>query len=324
MPLNQVLAAVRNANLDLPAGRSSRAATSHPARARAIRHVDQIRETVVAMREGAVTIGQIAEVLDTHEKESSIERINGQARRPRRHPEAVGREYRRSVQRHPQGSGGGQPHFPDRGDRCSNQGNFIERSINNVAQSVLYGGGLAVFVLLFFLRNFRSTVVISLAIPISVIATFALVYFGGFTLNLMTLGGLALGVGMMVDNSIVVLENIFRRRDELHEDKRAAAVRGAGEVATAIVASTITTLVIFLPMIFVQGVSGILFQELAYVIVFSLVCSLLVSLSLVPMLASKLVESPEELHKKHKAQFSLIGGVSDASELALRKLDSAY
>ena len=99
-----------------------------------------------------------------------------------------------------------------------NQGNFIERSIANVARSVLYGGGLSILVLLFFLRNVRSTLVISLAIPISVIATFALIYFGGFTLNLMTLGGLALGVGMMVDSSVVVLENIFRRQDEDRED----------------------------------------------------------------------------------------------------------
>ncbi|MBX3178820.1 MAG: efflux RND transporter permease subunit [Candidatus Hydrogenedentes bacterium] len=327
VPLNQVLAAVRNANLDLPAGKIEQGRYEVTLRAPAqYASVDQIRETVVAMRGGApVTIGQIAEVLDTHEKESSIERINGKRGVRvgiRKQSGANTVEVSSAILREVEAVNRDFPQIEV--IAVSNQGNFIERSINNVAQSVLYGGGLAVFVLLFFLRNFRSTVVISLAIPISVIATFALVYFGGFTLNLMTLGGLALGVGMMVDNSIVVLENIFRRRDELHEDKRAAAVRGAGEVATAIVASTITTLVIFLPMIFVQGVSGILFQELAYVIVFSLVCSLLVSLSLVPMLASKLVESPEELHKKHKAQFSLIGRVSDASERALRKLDSAY
>ncbi len=174
-----------------------------------------------------------------------------------------------------------------------NQGNFIERSIANVARSVLYGGGLAVLVLLFFLRNLRSTLIISLAIPISVIATFALLYFGGFTLNLMTLGGLALGVGMMVDSSVVVVENIFRRRQENQEALFVAAVEGTREVGGAIIASTITTLVIFLPLIFVRGVSGVLFKELAYVIMFSLFCSLLVSLSLVPMLATKLLNEPQ-------------------------------
>ena len=170
-----------------------------------------------------------------------------------------------------------------------NQGNFIERSIANVARSVLYGGGLAVMVLLFFLRNIRSTVVISLAIPISIIATFALIYFGGFTLNLMTLGGLALGVGMMVDSSMVVLENIFRRSSENGEiarrrrgGRRAGGGHGdhrqhhhdPGDFPAAG---------------FCARVSGILFKELAYVIIFSLICSLLVSLSLVPMLASRLL-----------------------------------
>ncbi len=145
---------------------------------------------------------------------------------------------------------------------------------------------------------------ISLAIPISVIATFALIYFGGFTLNLMTLGGLALGVGMMVDSSVVVLENIFRRRHENQEAPAEAAVEGAREVGPAIIASTITTLVIFLPLIFVRGVAGMLFQELPYVIIFSLICSLLVSLSLVPMLASRLLQTPEQMRARRSPWLS--------------------
>src|SRR5690606_19936182 len=134
----------------------------------------------------------------------------------------------------------------------SNQGNFIERSISNVARSVAYGGVFAVLVLLLFLRSIRSTAVISVAIPISIVATCALVYFCGFTLNLMTLGGLALGVGMMVDSSIVVLENVYRRRSEQGEGAVAAAIGGAAEVGPAILASTLTTLVIFLPLVFVR------------------------------------------------------------------------
>src|SRR5690606_39610163 len=150
----------------------------------------------------------------------------------------------------------------------------------------LYGGGLAVLVLLLFLRDVRSTLVIATAIPISILATFALIFIGGLTLNLMTLGGLALGIGMMVDNSIVVLENIFRRRAEERDGRIEAAVNGAGEMASAIVASTVTTLVIFLPLIFVQGTSGILFRQLALVVAFSLLMSLVVALTIVPMLAS--------------------------------------
>jgi hydrophobic/amphiphilic exporter-1 (mainly G- bacteria), HAE1 family len=153
-------------------------------------------------------------------------------------------------------------------------------------------------VLLFFLRSIRSTLVISVSIPISIVTTFALIFFGGFTLNLMTLGGLALGVGMMVDSSIVVLENIFRRRSEKGEAPEEASVEGAREVGTAIIASTLTTLVIFLPLIFVRGVSGILFKELAYVIIFALICSLVVALSLVPMLASRLLTASRQRLKE--------------------------
>lgn len=327
VPLNQVLDAVRSANLDLPAGKIEQGRFEVTLRAPAqFENLDQIRQTVVAVRNGApVTVGQIGEVIDTYEKESQVERINGKrgikvAIRKQAGANTV--EVSNAVLDEIKAVNRDFPQIEV--IPVINQGNFIERSITNVAHSVLYGGALAVVVLLFFLRNLRSTVVISLAIPISIIATFSLIFFGGFTLNLMTLGGLALGVGMMVDNSIVVLENIFRRRDERHEDKNEAAVRGAGEVAPAIIASTITTLVIFLPLIFVRGVSGILFQELAYVIVFSLLCSLLVSLSLVPMLSSKLVESPEELHRKHESQPNWVGRLSDASEAALRKLDGAY
>ena len=202
-----------------------------------------------------------------------------------------------------------------------NQGNFIERSIENVAKSVLYGGGLAIFVLLFFLRDLRSTFVISLSMPISIIATFALIYFGGLTLNLMTLGGLALGVGMMVDSSIVVLENTFRRCEEECETPKAAAVAGTVEVGPAIIASTITTVVIFLPLAFVRGVTGVLFKEMAYVIIFSLVCSLMVSFSLVPMLSAKLLKDPALTKDRPPAG---LARYLAWSEQAFNRLDTGY
>ena len=132
-----------------------------------------------------------------------------------------------------------------------------------------------------------STAVIATTIPISIIATFSLMYFGGFTLNLMTLGGLALGVGMLVDNAIVVLENIHRLR-ESGQRAAAAAIDGAGEVLAAVTASTLTTLVVFLPLIFIRGMSGIMFKQLSYVVAFALTCSLVAALTLVPMLASRI------------------------------------
>lgn len=295
LPLEDVLQAIRDANVDLPAGRIEAGRYEVTLRAPAeFTDLDQIRNTVIAQREGAVvTIDQVARVHDSYEKLTRSIRVNGErglrlAIRKQAGANTV--EVARGVLDEVAEINRAFPQI--RVVPVIDQGNFIERAIANVANSVLYGGALAVLVLLFFLRDLRSTLVISLAIPISVIATFALLYFGGFTLNLMTLGGLALGVGMMVDSSVVVLENIFRRRKEQAEAPALAAVSGTGEVSSAVIAGTITTLVIFLPLIFVRGVSGMLFQELAYVIMFSLSCALLVSLSLVPMLASKLLRPP--------------------------------
>ncbi|MFO7716253.1 efflux RND transporter permease subunit [Desulfosarcina sp.] len=294
LPLDQVIDAIRDANLDLPAGKIEQGRYEVMLRAPAeFINLDQIRDTVIVQRDGAaITLDQIAEVKDTYEKLTRIVRVNG------------GRGLRVAIRKQADANTvdvakrvlseieAANQAFPQiKIVPVINQGNYIERSILNVARSVLYGGGLAILVLLFFLRNIRSTLVISLSIPISIVTTFALIYFGGFTLNLMTLGGLALGVGMMVDSSIVVLENIFRRRSEYGETPEEASVEGAREVGPAIIASTITTLVIFIPLIFVRGVTGILFKEMAYVIIFALICSLTLALSLVPMLASKLLKS---------------------------------
>jgi HAE1 family hydrophobic/amphiphilic exporter-1 len=292
LSLNDILDSIRDANLDLPAGKIERGRYEVTLRAPAeFTGLDEIRNTVISERDGSlVTLGQVAKVEDTYEKLSRIIRVDGERGLRvaiRKQAEANTVEVSRRVLEEVAEINRTFPQI--RIVPVINQGNFIERSIANVARSVLYGGSLAVLVLLFFLRNLRSTVVISLAIPISVVATFALLYFGGFTLNLMTLGGLALGVGMMVDSSVVVLENVYRRHVERGEKPRAAAVAGTREVAAAVTAGTVTTLTIFLPLVFVRGVPGVLFKEMAYVIMFSLLCSLLVALSLVPVLASRLL-----------------------------------
>lgn len=173
---------------------------------------------------------------------------------------------------------------------------YVESSIDNVARSALLGGSLAVLILFLFLRHFRSTLVIGLSIPISVIATFILIYFNGITLNMMTLGGLTLGVGMLVDNSIVVLENIFRYRTEGVEVKE-ASITGANEVRNAIVASTLTTIVVFLPLTFVEGMVSVMFKDFSMTVVMSLIASLVVALTLVPMLSSKLLTSSADALK---------------------------
>lgn len=321
LPLNSVLSAIRDANLDLPAGEIEAGRYEVTLRAPAeFRSIQEIEQTVITSRDGVpITLGQVAEVTDTYERLSRHVRVNGRLGLRlaiRKQADANTVEVSSAVLRELERVNRDYPQIEI--VPVINQGNFIERSIRNVADSVIYGGGLAVLVLLFFLRNIRSTLVISIAIPISIIATFALIYFCGFTLNLMTLGGLALGVGMMVDNSIVSLENIFRSHEERGLGAVEASVDGASEVGPAIVASTLTTLVIFLPVVFIQGVSGLLFRELAYVICFSLVCSLVVSLSIVPMFASRLLRRPLD------ASQTWIGTLSARAGLLFTAMDNAY
>ena len=169
-----------------------------------------------------------------------------------------------------------------------NQARFIAQAVQEVEEAALYGALLAVGVLLLFLRSFTATIVIGLAIPISVLATFTLMYFQNLTLNIMTMGGLALGAGMLVDNAIVVIENIYRRL-ELGAAPREAASRGASEVGIAILASTLTTVSVFLPIVYVQGLVGELFKEQAWTVAFSLLSSLVVAMTVVPMLASRVL-----------------------------------
>ncbi len=188
------------------------------------------------------------------------------------------------------------------------QSEFIQDSIDNVRNSAVWGGILAIIVLFAFLRNGSTTMIIGIAIPISIIATFALLYFNGLTLNQMSFGGLALGVGMIVDNAIVVLENIVRKRQKGIEAKEAAN-SGTREVTGAVIASTLTTSVIFLPVVFMNTVTGVMFQQMALVIVFSLMCSLLVALTIVPMLSSrfltvKKMNADVSKQKSHERFFS--------------------
>ncbi len=165
------------------------------------------------------------------------------------------------------------------------QSRFIEQAVKEVRNAAVIGGGLAILVLLVFLRDLRSTIIIATSIPLSVIATFMLMYRMDISLNIMSLGGLTLGIGMLVDNSIVVLESIFRRRRE-GEPLVSAAVEGTTEVGPAVIASTLTTVAVFLPIVFVEGIAGQLFADQALTVTFSLLASLVVAISLIPMLSA--------------------------------------
>jgi hydrophobic/amphiphilic exporter-1 (mainly G- bacteria), HAE1 family len=167
--------------------------------------------------------------------------------------------------------------------QVTNQGKFISNAIAEVQNTALLGILLAVVVLFLFLRRVGTTLVVSIAIPISIIATFNLMYFNDLTINIMTLGGLALGAGMLVDNAIVVLENIFRNHENGMSVKE-AAVSGTAEVGGAITASTLTTIVVFLPIVYLHGASGELFKDQAWTVAFSLLSSLFVAIFVIPTL----------------------------------------
>ncbi|GAB3671757.1 efflux RND transporter permease subunit [Salinisphaera aquimarina] len=256
--------------------------------------LDDLRRAVMLTRDGTpITLGDIATVVDTQQREERLVRINGErgvrmgvrkqsgantvevAARLTREIATLNRE------------------FPQvRISPFFNTADYINRSISNVTHALIYGSVLAFVVLLVFLGHVRAALAVSLAIPVSLIATFALMYGAGFTINLMTLGGLALGVGMMVDSAIVVLENIQRRRHELGEDLLTSAVRGTEEITGAIIASTLTTLAIFIPMLFARELSGQLFRELAIVVAFALASSLVVALSVMPMITARAIGVP--------------------------------
>ena len=299
LPLDQILSRIREGNITLPAGTIDRGTFEVTMRTKGeYMSLDQLASTVVSIREGApIKLRDIASVDDTWKKITRLITVNGKPGvrlgvRKQSGKNTV--EVAASVLKEVENISRDIPQITI--TPIIDTSDYIRNSITNVGSMALYGGILAILVLLFFLRNVISTLIIATSIPISIIAAFALMYFGGLTLNLMTLGGLALGIGMLVDNAIVVLENIYRYR-ESGEKAEDATVKGAGEVTAAIVASTLTTLVVFLPLVFVRGMSGVMFKQLAYVVSFSLLCALMVALTLVPVMSSKFLH-PGTVHVK--------------------------
>ena len=190
-----------------------------------------------------------------------------------------------------------------------NQAQYIEDSINDLRNNAIIGGLLAVLILLFFLRNFRSTLVVALSIPISIISTFALLYMCGYTLNTMSLGGLSLSTGLIVDDAVVVLENIFRHIERDKKNTFDAAVDGTNEIMSAVFASTWTIMVVFLPLFLIKGQAGQMFTQFAFVVMFALAMSLLDATTVVPMLATKLISG--EAHHEAMAGTGERRGVWD-------------
>jgi hydrophobic/amphiphilic exporter-1 (mainly G- bacteria), HAE1 family len=254
--------------------------------------LDDILETVVVVRDGRnVTMADIATVERTHKKRDVITRFDGReavelamykegnanvvqvARSVRNRLDNVKNELPQGIEL----------------TTGVDQSRFIQASVDEVLNNALLGGLIAILVLLLFLKDLRSTLIIGISIPVSIVATFFLMYRTGTSLNIMSLGGLALGVGMLVDNAIVVLEAIFKKR-ESGASPLAAARAGASEVGMAVIASTLTTVAVFLPVVFLEGIAAQLFRDQALTVSFSLIASLAVSLTLIPMMAALLAK----------------------------------
>ena len=298
MTVKEVLDALGRDNINQPAGDLDEGHLRMLVRSRGeFTSIDQISDTVIRQREGAVVrIRDVGRVIDGEEERTEETRINGKNglliyvyMQSGANTVDVSEAVRNKIEEINESTPDGQ--LSIRVDKSD----YIRQAIANVRNSALYGSGLAIIVLIVFLRSFRSTLVIAATMPLSVLATFVLIYFYGLSLNMISFGGLALGVGLLVDNSIVVLESIFRKREE-GSDRFEAAIEGTQEVASAIVASTLTTLVVFVPLLFIGDQTGVMLRELAIVVSFSLVCSLVASLTLTPMLTTQLVTTSDAVH----------------------------
>ena len=322
LPVNRVIQLLRSENQNTPLGEIDEGDRTYLLRSQGqFENLGEIQNLVVMTRAGVpVYLRDIAEVKDATEDLRSFTRINGKpgvrlrvTKQSGQNTVAIADAVRTEVARINTEIPGLQLSVLD------DSSIFIKRSIASVREAAILGAVLVVGIIFVFLRNFRSTFIICLSIPISIVGTFALLYFGGFTLNTMTFGGLALGVGMIVDASIVVLENTYRHM-EMGKDRMQAAIDGSEEVWSAILASTLTHVAVFVPLLFLSGISSILFKQLAYVVMFSLSMSLFVAVTIVPVLCSRILRPPVPA----EARTGITGRIFLASERALAWLDEKY
>jgi HAE1 family hydrophobic/amphiphilic exporter-1 len=290
IPISRVEQVVGVSNVNLPGGALRGRNTQYLVRTiNEFDTVEEIGNLIVTQNEAAaVRLRDVADVKMGVKDREEITRVNGEEsvevaiyKEGDANTVTVARDLRANIE---SWQGGRLPP----GMRMSvlfDQSTFIEQAVTEVRNAALIGGALAILVLFFFLRNFRATIIIALSIPLSVIATFTAMYRMDVSLNIMSLGGLTLGIGMLVDSSIVVLESIHRARQRGLPAMK-AAIEGTTEVGAAVIASTLTTIAVFLPIVFVEGIAGQLFGDQALTVTFSLIASLIVAITVIPMLSA--------------------------------------
>ncbi len=322
LSVDRVVNLLQRENQNIPLGEIDEGDNTYLLRSQGqFENLDQIRSLVVLTKQGVpVYLRDLAEVKDSTEDMRQLTRINGNPAVRMRVTKQSGENtvniaalVRKEMDRINKDVPGIRLTILDDSSR------FIRDSIGAVREAALLGSILVIIIIFAFLRNVRSTLIICTSIPISIIGTFALLYFGGFTLNTMTFGGLALGVGMIVDAAIVVLENTFRHM-EMGKDRVTASIEGSEEVWSAILASTLTHVAVFIPLLFLTGVSSILFKQLSVVVIFSLSMSLFVAVTLVPVLCAKLLRLPPPAEERTGSA----GRLYTISERALDGIDNSY
>lgn len=323
LSVDRIVDVIATENQNVPIGEVYRGDRSLLLRSQGqFENLDQIANLVILTKNGVpVYLKDIAEVADSTEDYRSILRINGQpgvrmnvTKQSGTNTVQIAEGVRAEIERINREVPGVKVALLD------DSAKFIERSITAVQEHVMIGSVLVILIIFLFLRNFRSTLIVATAIPISVVGTFALLYFGGLTLNTMTFGGLALGVGMVVDAAIVVLENSFRHMEHHGKDRMTASIDGSEEVWSAILASILTHIAVFVPLLFLEGVSSIMFRQLSIVICFSLAMSLFVAVTLVPVLCSRLLVLPPPPDQRR----GIGGRLYTWSENTLESIDDGY
>lgn len=322
LPVDSVVRMLGTENQNIPLGEVDEADRTLLVRSPGqFTSLDEIRNMVVMTRQGVpVYMKDIATISDATEDRRSFTRINGKpgirmrvTKQSGTNTVQIAEGVRREIERINREIPGLRLSVLD------DQSIFINRSIHSVQEHAMIGSVLVVLIIFLFLRDIRSTIIICTSIPISVVGTFALLYFGGYTLNTLTFGGLALGIGMIVDAAIVVLENTYRHL-EMGKDRMTAAIDGSEEVWSAILASTLTHIAVFVPMLFLTGISSIMFGQLAAVVSFSLTMSLLVAVTIVPVLCSRLLNPPHE----NAATSGIMGAINRFGERMLVSIDDFY
>jgi hydrophobic/amphiphilic exporter-1 (mainly G- bacteria), HAE1 family len=302
LSISDVSQRLRQENISLPAGIARESNTEYGIRSVGyFKSLDDLRKVPLGNFNGKlVTLSQVADVRDGSQETRSYTRMEGVPSLNisiTKQADANTIETAKNVKA---AIADIQKRYPNlKWGLVYDQSQFIEASIHDLQETAVIGGVLAILIITFFLRNLRSTFVVALSIPISVISTFALLYFCGFTLNTISLSGLALAVGLIVDDAIVVLENIYRHIERDKKRAAEAAVSGSQEIMSAVFASTFTVMIVFLPLLLIKGQAGQTFTQFALVVVFSLAVSLLDAVTVVPMLASRMVKEQEVIEEAH-------------------------